>query len=227
MFSGIVETIGTLSEMEPNQGSLRAHVECGGYDTAQLGIGESIAVSGVCLTVAAVSKNGFWADVSPETRSCTTLGLAKPGLSVNLERSLTPASRMGGHFVTGHVDARAQVARIEHDADCVRLQIAIPERLSSYVANKGSICVDGVSLTVNAIAGRLIDLLLVPHTCRVTTLGDLGEGAAVNIEVDLLARYVERLLSARPRAQREPSPVTEELLQRCGFIAGNAGEADE
>jgi riboflavin synthase len=182
MFTGIVQAVGRIVRTNPLE------VECGDLDLAAVAVGDSICVQGVCLTVTAIGERGFTADVSEETLRVTT-GLDRPG-AVNLEKSLALGASLGGHLVTGHVDGVGEVTR----KDATRLGIRIPPGLSKYVARKGSICVDGVSLTVNRVDGQEFEVNLIPHTLDVTTLSRLEPGAKVNVEIDLVARYLERML---------------------------------
>ena len=196
MFTGIVETIGSIASAEIRDGDVRLVVEARGYFRGAR-LGDSIAVSGICLTAVKVSKDRFSADLSAETLAATTASQWRVGMPVNLERSLTPAKPLGGHLVSGHVDGVGKLVK-QRDVGGARLmQFEVPRTLARYVARKGSICVDGVSLTVNAVAKNRFDLMVIPHTLGHTTLGRLQAGAAVNLEVDLIARYLERLLAAR------------------------------
>jgi riboflavin synthase len=198
MFTGIVEAVGSIAVVTPIGDGVRLVVHPGGLDITDIGIGDSIAVNGACLTVVALDDGNIEFDVSAETLACTA-GFA-PGAAVNLEQALRFGDRLGGHLVSGHVDGVATVTRIERDGDNRLLTIAAPEALARYVARKGSVTVDGVSLTVNRVAGCEFDVNLIPHTLAATRFGDLTAGACVNLEVDLLARYVERL--AQTEAQR-------------------------
>jgi riboflavin synthase len=180
-------------------------------------LGDSIAVSGVCLTVIDFTTQEFSADVSNETLSRTTLGGLKPGARVNLEKALTPTTRLGGHLVSGHVDGVGKVLERTHDARSVRFRIEAPAALAKYIARKGSICVDGVSLTVNAVMGAVFELNIVPHTLAETTLDEYAAGRRVNLEVDLIARYLERLLLG-DQAATSAGGITRELLQQHGFV---------
>ena len=186
MFTGIVQAVGRIVQLTPFE------VDCAALDRSEVVVGDSIAVQGVCLTVTALTPGGFRADVSAETRRVTA-GLDREGNLVNLEKALALGDRLGGHLVTGHVDGVGEVVSFTGGV----LQIRAPEVLARYVARKGSICVDGVSLTVNAVEGSLFEMFLIPHTCEVTTLSRLKAGERVNLEIDLVARYVERLLEAR------------------------------
>ena len=183
MFTGIVQAVGEIVRVRPLE------VHCGALDLSDVAIGDSICVQGVCLTVTALAGRGFTADVSAETAAVTS-GLDRPG-PVNLEKSLALGDRLGGHLVAGHVDGVGEVTRLEDGT----LEVRAPEALARYIARKGSICVDGVSLTVNRVQGSLFEVYLIPHTLEVTTLARLRAGARVNLEVDLIARYVERLLN--------------------------------
>lgn len=193
MFTGIIQAVGRLGPPEARGGDLRLRIEAGGLDLSDAQLGESIAVSGVCLTVVAFDATGFSADVSNETLSLTTLGRLQGGAAVNLERALRAGDRLGGHLVSGHVDGLGRVEKRWPDARSERWRFAAPASLLRYVAVKGSICVDGVSLTVNAVDDRGFEVNLVPHTLENTAFGTAVDGSEVNIEVDVIARYVERL----------------------------------
>jgi len=184
MFTGIVQAIGTIVRLQPLE------VDCGTLDLAGVAVGDSICVQGVCLTVTALTASGFTADVSAETLAVTS-GLDRPG-AVNLERSLALGGALGGHLVAGHVDGVGEVTRF-HGGE---LEVRAPQELARYIARKGSICIDGVSLTVNRVQGSSFEVFLIPHTREATTLSRLRAGVRVNLEVDLIARYVERLLGA-------------------------------
>jgi riboflavin synthase len=193
MFTGLIEAVGTLGAAEARGGDLRLRVDCAPLPGEPLALGESIAVSGVCLTVVAHDARGFAVDVSNETLALTTLGALRPGARVNLERALLPTTRLGGHLVAGHVDGLGRLESIAPDARSQRWRIAAPAALLRYVAGKGSICVDGVSLTVNAVDAEGFEVNLIPHTVAHTSFSQSRVGDALNLEVDLLARYVERL----------------------------------
>lgn len=196
MFTGIVMSRGVVQDLDSSAGDLRLGIGCDGLDLGGSLEGDSIAVAGVCLTMLDPQPTGFRADVSAETLALTTLGNVNVGRQVNLEPALTLSQPLGGHLVTGHVDGVARVTAREPDGRAERFEFDLPAELARYVARKGSICVDGVSLTVNAVWERSFSVCLIPHTLEVTTLGQLGPGDAVNIEVDLLARYLERLAMA-------------------------------
>ena len=197
MFTGIVQTRGTVASVEARDGDGELTIDA--PDLGEFRIGDSISVSGACLTAVARTCRGFVADVSRETLDRTTLGALGAGTAVNLELSLTPASVLGGHLVTGHVDGVGELVAHEEDARSRRFRLRAPAGLERYIAAKGSVCVDGVSLTVNEVDGREFDVNVIPHTAAVTTLGAARPGSRFNLEVDLIARYVERLLNgARP-----------------------------
>lgn len=197
MFTGLIQAVGRIDDRQARGGDLRLRVAVGGLPMHDVQLGESIAVSGVCLTVVEFDVEGFAADVSTETLSLTTLDHLAVDAAVNLERSLLPTTRMGGHLVAGHVDGLGRVEKIWDDGRSQRWRFAAPENLLRYIAVKGSVAVDGVSLTVNAADNRGFEVNLVPHTVAHTAFAQTGIGAAVNLEVDLVARYVERLLAAR------------------------------
>ena len=195
MFTGIIESIGSIRAMTPKGGDVRLLVETGKLDLGDVKLGDSIAVSGVCLTVIELPGNGFAADVSRETLDCTAMNDLKAGSPVNLEKALTPTTRLGGHLVSGHVDGVGTVAAIEADGLSQRYRFDVPEGLRRYLAVKGSITVDGVSLTINSVDGAGFGVNLIPHTLAHTSLGTLRPGDRINLEVDQIARYVERLLN--------------------------------
>ncbi len=196
MFSGIVADVGTIIKSENREGGLRLAVETRqlGMDDVQLG--DSIAVNGVCLTVVQMEGGTFTVDVSRETLNCT-VGLDRQGARVNLEKALRLADRLGGHLVSGHVDGVGEVIAFTDLGESWKLALRAPQALAKYIAAKGSITVNGVSLTVNRVSGAEFELNLIPHTLAVTTLNELKAGAKVNLEIDLIARYVERMLGAQ------------------------------
>lgn len=208
MFTGIIETLGTVAGVEPRGGDLRLLIDAGGLPLDQVRLGDSIAVNGVCLTVVEVAGNGFAADVSVETLAHTTAGSWQVGTRVNLEQALTPEKRLGGHIVSGHVDGVGEVLGRHSDARSERFRLRVPPGLARYVAPKGSIAVDGTSLTVNAVEGDEFDINIVPHTLANTVIGGYGSGSRVNLEVDVIARYLERLLQGtrdgHPEAPQAP-----------------------
>ena len=193
MFSGIVAAIGQIVETAPLGNGLRLAVDVGDWDVSDVAIGDSVAHNGVCLTVVARDGSKLYYDVSAETLACT-VGLEAPG-AVNLEKALRLADRLGGHLVSGHVDGVGEVLKFEPIGESHELVIRAPAALAGYIARKGSVTVDGVSLTVNAVSGQDFSLNLIPHTVAVTTLKRLAAGTKVNLEIDLIARYVERMLA--------------------------------
>ncbi|HEX3602631.1 MAG TPA: riboflavin synthase [Steroidobacteraceae bacterium] len=195
MFTGIILSKGCVTATTKRGGDLELCVDAAGLDGARLSVGDSICVQGACLTVTRKQGSGFFADVSRETLSKTTLGKLIAGSSVNLEPSLRAGDALGGHIVSGHVDALGVLSRLEQDARSWRMVFELPTQLARFVAAKGSICINGVSLTVNAVEGARFDVNIIPHTLNVTTLGELRVGDEVNIEIDLIARYLERLIS--------------------------------
>jgi riboflavin synthase len=197
MFTGIVQTVGTVVGAEPRGGDLRLAVDAGTLAPQRLALGASIAVNGACLTIAARGDSVVEFDLSRETLALTTLCDLSTGARVNLEPALTLAEPLGGHLVSGHVDGVAEVVAIAPDARSTRMSFRLPAGLLRYVAHKGSLCVDGVSLTVNEVAGDRAAVNLVPHTLQSTIMGAYGIGTRVNVEVDLVARYLERLLAER------------------------------
>lgn len=216
MFTGIIEAIGTLSRIETQGGDGRFTIDTGKLSMAGVGLGDSIAVNGVCLTAIELGNHHFVADVSTETLSRTTLGEAKPGTHVNLELALLPTTRLGGHLVSGHVDGVGVIIEKQGDARSWRFTLDAPTAIAKYIAEKGSICINGISLTVNEVKGTRFGVNIVPHTLKETTLGETAVGDRVNLEVDLLARYLERLLMGDKAAEPESS-VTMGLLRKSGF----------
>jgi len=193
MFTGLVQAVGSLRDAQPRGGDLRLRIDVGLLPMDDVQLGESIAVSGVCLTVVEFDENSFAADASNETLSLTTLGALAMGAPVNLERALLPTTRLGGHLVAGHVDGIGRVEKTWDDGRSQRWRFSAPVGLLRYIANKGSICVDGVSLTVNRADDTGFEVNLVPHTIEHTAFASTPAGSPVNLEVDLIARYVERL----------------------------------
>jgi riboflavin synthase len=195
MFTGIIEALGSVREVKPAEAGLRLAVDTGALDLADVKIGDSIAVDGVCLTVVTLAKVRLDFDVSLETLNCTA-GFTQ-GAQVNLEKSLRLADRLGGHLVSGHVDGVGSVVRFDAVGDNRLLEIEAPQELAKYIARKGSVAVNGVSLTVNAVRGPRFEINLIPHTLAATNLRELAAGRQINLEVDLLARYVERMAGYR------------------------------
>ncbi|MES1993894.1 MAG: riboflavin synthase [Pseudomonadota bacterium] len=219
MFTGLIRAVGVLAERTPQAGDVRLRIGGAGEIIAGLQLGASIAVNGACLTATTYTNDGFWADVSRETLDCTTLGNLAPGDPVNLEPALRPIDPLGGHLVSGHVDGIGRLVDQRPDGRSSRLRFEAPAELARYIAAKGSICVDGVSLTVNSVSGRLFEVNIIPHTRDRTVLGHYQPGRRVNLEVDLLARYLERLM----QGQASEGGVTEALLRQQGFVP-QAGE---
>ena len=194
MFTGIIESVGKVQALEPKCGDVTLVIDTGSLDMAGVQLGDSIAVNGVCLTVVALTGSGFSADVSGETLGLTSIGKLKVGSGVNLERAMKSGNRFGGHMVTGHVDGLAEVVSRDSDARSERFRLRAPVELARYIAHKGSVTIDGTSLTVNTVEGREFELNIIPHTLENTVIGGYQPGTAVNIEVDIIARYLERLL---------------------------------
>ncbi|MCB1859209.1 MAG: riboflavin synthase [Gammaproteobacteria bacterium] len=217
MFTGIIESVGTLVSTERVGGDARLRVSSGDLDIGAVRLGDSIATNGVCLTVTGLLEDGFIADASRETLSRTTLGELKPGTAVNLERALTLSKPLGGHLVSGHVDGVGRVLSRRTEARSVCCTLEAPAALAKYIAIKGSICVDGISLTVNQVTGNHFAVNIVPHTLGETTVSGFKAGTRVNIEVDLLARYLERLLLV-DRSNPEAGGITLDSLARQGFL---------
>lgn len=213
MFTGIIEAVGTISTLEPRGGDVRLSVRCGDLDLSGAAIGDSIAVNGCCLTVVALENGVFAADVSRESLGLTTLGGLECGSRINLERALTLSKPLGGHLVTGHVDGIGQVESRAEDGRSVRFRFRAPQALARYLARKGSVCVDGVSLTVNEVDGPVFGVNIVPHTLEATVFGDYRKGSRVNLEVDIVARYLERLLG-------ESGGLSRARLEEYGFGNG-------
>jgi riboflavin synthase len=216
MFTGIIRTVGTVTIVQRKGHEVRLGLGPGKLDLATVRTGDSMAVNGVCLTVAQLVGNGFEFDVSQETLSRTVLGKLQPGAHVNLEPALTVSDRLGGHLVSGHCDGVGTVLARRPVGESVHFSIQAPAGLAKYIAEKGSICVDGVSLTVNRVQGSVFEVNIVPHTLRETTLKEYAPGRALNLEVDLLARYVERLLLAEA-APANRQGIDESFLARYGF----------
>lgn len=217
MFTGIVSAVGRILRIESGHDSARIAIASGKLDLGDVALGDSIAVSGPCLTVVSYSAGEFIVDVSSETLARTTLGSKGIGHDVNLEKALRLSDRLGGHLVSGHVDGVGTVVeRIERD-DYVQFRIQAPPDLAKYIATKGSISIDGVSLTVNDARANDFDLMIIPHTLNETTLGSLHSGHQVNLEIDLIARYLERLANfAEPE---DAESMTLDSLKQAGFVA--------
>lgn len=218
MFTGIIEAKGKIVALTPSGGDITLVVSSDELDFGDVKLGDSIAVNGVCLTVTRLDGKRFSADVSKETLALTSLGQLKPNSVVNLEKAMMPTSRLGGHIVSGHVDGLGEVVSLTPDARSIRIDIKAPDGLARYIAHKGSITVDGISLTVNQVQGAVFSLNIIPHTAALTTIGQWQTGSKVNLEVDVIARYLERLLLG-DRAAADGSTLTQEFLARHGFMA--------
>jgi riboflavin synthase len=218
MFTGIIQAVGEVRRLEPRGGDVRLVIATGKLAMDGVVIGDSIAVNGTCLTAVALGGAEFAADVSRETLALTTLGALGPGSRVNLEKALTLSTPLGGHLVSGHVDGVGEVLEFREDGRAWRLRLQAPRELARYIAPKGSICVDGTSLTVNRVAGAEFELMIVPHTLEETIISGYRSGTRVNLEVDLIARYLERLVLGERAADPDAGAITEEFLARHGFL---------
>lgn len=218
MFTGIIEAVGELTAITPTGDSMRLRIKANGLELDDVALGDSIAVSGPCLTVVWFDQHSFDVDVSTETLARTSLGQRQAGDSLNLEKALRVDARLGGHLVSGHVDGLGEITAREALEDYVRFRVRVAPALSRYIAEKGSVCVDGVSLTVNAVQQHEFDILTIPHTLSATTLGNLITASVVNIEVDLLARYIERLLQ---HETTDPAGLDLSKLAASGFLGTN------
>ncbi len=214
MFTGIIEAIGHIAQLEKTAKDARLYVKTGNLSLETVKLGDSIAVNGVCLTAVELPGDGFWADVSTETLSHTSLGELSIGGKVNLEKALTPSTHIGGHIVSGHVDGVGTISSYYDEGRSMRLNIRAPNELAKYIAAKGSICVDGISLTVNSVQDAEFTLNIVPHTQQNTTLANIKIGQRVNLEVDIIARYLERLLVGK---QGDES-IDASFLKQHGFM---------
>jgi len=224
MFTGIIQSVGRIVALQRSNDDIRLTLDIGKLPLSELALGDSVAVNGICLTVVEKTQNGFSADMSKETLSCTTAGNWKQGDTVNLELALTPTTRLGGHLVSGHVDGLGEVVRRWSDGKSERFILKAPVALAKYIAAKGSICIDGISLTVNKVDGASFDVNIVPHTLQETTMGNYQAGTKVNLEVDLIARYLERLVLGDKAAEGNVSLTTatvsaidKEFLKKNGF----------
>lgn len=218
MFTGIIEAVGLVRRMEPRGGDLRLTIATGKLDMGDVKLGDSIATNGVCLTVIAQGSDWYSADVSLETVARSTLANFTVGHRVNLEKALLPTTRLGGHLVSGHVDGVGEIVSVTPSARSIRYRVKAPDSLAKYMAEKGSITTDGVSLTINAIDGAVFDLNIVPHTVQETNVGDWAPGVKLNLEVDVLARYLERLMMGERAAQSTAgSGITLAMLAENGY----------
>lgn len=201
MFTGIIQATGRVASIQRSGSDARLKVDTGRLDLSGASIGDSIAVNGVCLTAVQLDTHGFEADVSAESLKRTGLGELQPGSAVNLELAMLPTTRFGGHIVSGHVDGVAELVELSEQGQSIRMRFRLPDSLARYVAEKGSICIDGVSLTVNVVSGSEFEVNLVPHTLKETILDGYRTGTRVNIEVDIIARYLERMIQYNPVSQ--------------------------
>jgi riboflavin synthase len=221
MFTGIVEGLGTVKGIRPS-GFGKRYSFTADFELKETAIGDSISVSGACLTVVTIHGKEFSADVSPETLAKTTLGSIKIGAKVNLERALRLSDRLGGHLVLGHVDGLGEIIEKEQDKNAVRMAIRVSEDLSRYMISKGSVAVDGISLTVNKCTKNVFQVSMIPHTAKVTTLGEKKKADLVNIEVDMIGKYIERFIFHKKQKKEEESEKASSLslayLEKTGFL---------
>ncbi|WP_199608968.1 riboflavin synthase [Flocculibacter collagenilyticus] len=220
MFTGIIEAVGSINSIRQYGDDFRVEVATGELDLSDVNLGDSIATNGVCLTVVAFNENTFEADVSVETINKTGFAHYSAGQTVNLEKALLPTTRLGGHIVSGHVDGVAKVEKIQNLGRAVEYWLSAPSHLTKYIVEKGSITIDGISLTVNDVEQTQFKLTIVPHTAQETTISQLKVGSLVNLEIDVMARYVEKLLTHKEQSSTEHNKdnVTMDLLSRSGFL---------
>ncbi|MGX8221201.1 riboflavin synthase [Psychrobacter celer] len=223
MFTGIIESVGKVTSMQPTGGDIRLTIESSELDFSDVKLGDSIASNGICLTVVEIGDKSYSVDVSRETIARTALETLKPGDIVNLEKAMLPTTRFGGHIVAGHVDGVGRVSKLQQDARSIYIEIEIPKELAHYTATKGSITIDGISLTTNLVRDNVVCLNIIPHTAQVTNIAKHWlVGSKVNIEVDIVARYLERLLNKSQAGDiNAPSPqshITEAFLADNGFM---------
>ena len=217
MFTGIIEAIGALTSLSQKESEWRLTISAGKLDMSDVKLGDSIAVNGCCLTVVDRGDKHFSADVSQETLRCTTLGSLQKNSRLNLEKAMLASSRFGGHIVSGHVDGVGELLASQPEGKSIRLDFSIPDELTKYVAAKGSICIDGTSMTVNEVRGSTFSINVIPHTQEETIIGEFKLGQRVNIEVDLVARYLERLVLARDSGDKTSPGIDLEYLKQHGF----------
>lgn len=218
MFTGIIEATGTIKKIEHTQGDIRLTIASSQLDFVDVKLGDSIACNGICLTVVAFGQDWYAVDVSRETLAKSTMQHWQVGDTVNLEKAMLPTTRFGGHIVSGHVDTVANITKILQDSRSIYVEISLPQAFSKYVATKGSVTVDGISLTTNLVTGNVISLNIIPHTAQVTNIGKHWKvGSLVNIEVDVLARYLERLLMSDVQNHEKSSGISLEFLAENGF----------
>lgn len=218
MFTGIVENLGKVDSVQSVGGDIRLRIHTD-LDMSDVHLGDSIATNGICLTVIEWGENWYAADVSRESLSRSTLGMWKAGQAVNIEKAMLPTTRFGGHIVSGHVDAVGEITVVKSDARSLYFEVTAPVEIAKYLAEKGSITVDGISLTINHLSGNILSLNLIPHTAERTNIGSWKVGAKVNLEVDVLARYIERLLLGDKAAeQKVESKLSMAFLAENGFL---------
>ena len=219
MFTGIIQAIGEVAAVQHSGGDIRLRINTGKLSLIDVGLGDSICTNGTCLTVVELPGDGYWADVSVETLNFTTLGKLQTGSRVNLEKALTATDRLGGHIVSGHVDGVGEVVSLQEDARSIRFVMRAPDGLAKYIAHKGSICIDGTSLTVNAVNGAEFELNIIPQTMAETIFGQYRPGSAINLEVDVIARYLERLMLGEKAADPDTtSGLSMQTLADAGFL---------
>lgn len=221
MFTGIIEALGSVADLQLRGGEWRLSIASTELDFSDVILGDSIAVNGVCLTVTRLGNGQFEVDVSNETMQHTTLNALKKGTRVNLEKALTPTKRLGGHIVSGHVDGVGELIELHPDGASIRMSFRAPNTLAKYIAQKGSICIDGTSLTVNTVDGATFSVNIIPHTQTETIIQDYRVGSKVNLEVDLIARYLERLMLGENAAQdqhAQAGKISKHLLAENGFL---------
>jgi len=220
MFTGIIQAVGQIAAIEPKGLDSRFYIKTGILDLSDVAIGDSIATNGICLTAVSLPGDGFWADVSGETLKKTSFKQIKVGSRVNLEKALLPTTHLGGHIVSGHVDGLGKIIERSHAGRSIHFKIQAPDELAKYIAAKGSICINGISLTINELNGTVFELNIVPHTLDETTLSAAQAGEEVNLEVDIIARYLERLLLGDKAAEvSSQQGVTMALLAENGFLS--------
>ena len=218
MFTGIIESLGKVESLQSVGGDVRLRIGTS-LDMSDVHLGDSIATNGICLTVIEWGENWYAADVSRESLNRTTLGTWKVGQPVNVEKAMLPTTRFGGHIVSGHVDAVGEITLVREDARSIYYEVTAPAEIAKYLAEKGSVTVDGISLTINHLRGNVISLNLIPHTAERTNIGTWKTGAKVNLEVDVLARYIERLMLGDKAAEtQEQSKLSMAFLAENGFL---------
>lgn len=218
MFTGIIESVGTVQNLQNIGGDVRLTIQTA-LDMSDVHLGDSIATNGICLTVIEFGENWYTADVSRESLNRTTLNSWQLGQRVNVEKAMLPTTRFGGHIVSGHVDGLGEITLVRQDARSIYYEITAPVELAKYLAEKGSITVDGISLTINHLRGNILSLNLIPHTAERTNIGTWKTGVKVNLEVDVLARYIERLMLGDKAAQQQPqSNISMDFLEKNGFL---------